>query len=163
MVVWAEASPGIEIEQLVAALESIPGLERRVLAPGVGRGDLRPLFTEAWLRSTLEALGARINSVDDRQSDGLFLSVIFTVDGRPFVGVFGGPAPLPLPLGNVTGVVTEAGVDLYVVEGHQAFGYCGSIFLNVSDPLAGRPTAHRPEAAPSAVDIARAFVREVAP
>jgi hypothetical protein len=49
-----------------------------------------------------------------------------------------------------------------VVEGHQAYGYCGNIFLNVSDPLAGRPAAPRPEAAPSAVDIARALVREVA-
>jgi hypothetical protein len=162
--VWAEATPDIEVEQLVAALESIPALERRVLTPGVGGGDLRRLFSEAWLRSKLEAIGARISSVDDRRRDGLrFLSVIFTVEGRQLVGVFGVQASLPLPLGNVSGVMTEAGVDLYVVQGHQAYGYCGNIFLNVSDPLARRPAAPRAEAAPSAVDIARALVRELAP
>ena len=161
---WAEATPDIEVDQLVAALESIPALERRVLTPGVGSGDLRGWFSEPWLRSKLEAIGARINSVDDRRRGGLrFLSVIFTVDGRELVGVFGAQAPLPVPLGNMTGVVTEAEVDLYVVESHQAYGYCGNIFLNVIDPLARRPGAPRPDAAPSAVDIARALVRELAP
>jgi hypothetical protein len=162
---WAEATPGIEVDQLVAALESIPALERRVLEPGVGSGDLRPLFTEAWLRSKLEAIGAHVSSVDARQSDGLrFLTVTFTVDGRQLVGVFGAQAPMPLPLGNVTGVVTAGEVDLYVVEGHQAYGYCGNIFLNVSDPLARRPAAPHPKAAaPSAVDVARVLVRELAP
>jgi hypothetical protein len=85
------------------------------------------------------------------------------VDGRELVGVFGAQAPLPVPLGNMTGVVTEAEVDLYVVESQQAYGYCSNIFLNVRDPNAQRPGAHSPDAAPSAVDIARALVRELAP
>jgi hypothetical protein len=160
--VWAEATPGIEVDQLVAALESIPGLERRVLQPRAGRGDLRPTFNRAWLRSTLEAIGAHISSVDDRQSGELpILSVTFTVAGRQLVGMFGAQAPLPLPLANVTGVITEGEVDLYVVENHQAYGYCGNIFLNVSDPLARRPGAPHADGASSAVDVACALVRKM--
>ena len=162
MVVWAEATSGIEIDQLVAALESIPGLERRVLEPRSGTRDLRPSFSEAWLRSKLEAIGARINSIDARQTGGMpFLSVTFTVDGQQLLGVFGAQAPLSLPLGNVSGVVTAGAVDLYVVEDRQAYGYCGNIFLNIRDPLAGRPGAADAAGSSSAVDVAVALVREM--
>jgi hypothetical protein len=161
MAVWAEATSGIEVDQLVAVLESIPGLERRVLEPGSGTRDLRPSLSEAWLRSKLDAIGAHINSIDARQTDGRpFLSVTFTVDGQKLLGVFGAQAPLSLPLGNVTGVVTAGAVDLYVVEDRQAYGYCSNIFVNVADPLAGRPGA-ADAAASSAVEVAMALVREM--
>ncbi len=77
------------------------------------------------------------------------------------MGVFGAQAPLSLPLGNVTGVVTAGAVDLYVVEDRQAYGYCGNIFLSISDPLAGRPGVPHRAAASSAVDVAVALVRKM--
>jgi hypothetical protein len=83
------------------------------------------------------------------------------VDGRQLVGVFGAQAPLPVPLRNVTAVVTEGAVDLYVVEDHQAYGYCAHNFLNISDPLAGRPGAPHEHGGTSAINVARALEREM--
>lgn len=160
MAVWAEATSGIEVDQLVATLESIPSLERRVLEPRSGTGDLRPSFSEAWLRSKLEAIGAHINSIDARHTGGMpFLYVTFTVDGQQLLGVFAAQAPLPLPLG--TGVVTAGAVDLYVIEDRQAYGYCSNIFLNVRDPLAGRPGAADVSGPSPAVDAAVALACEM--
>jgi hypothetical protein len=85
--------------------------------------------------------------------------VQFTVDGRQLVGTFGAQAPLPMPLTNVTDVVTEGSVDLYVVEHRQAYGYCGNIFLNISDPLPDRLGVDPANAASSVVLVARALVR----
>ena len=61
--VQVEATEDIAASDLVAVAASIPALDRRLLQPRGGSGDLRDAFGEDWLRSLLASIGADVTEI----------------------------------------------------------------------------------------------------
>jgi hypothetical protein len=152
--VQVEATDDIAAADLVTVVASIPALDRHVLQPRAGSGDLRDAFGEDWLRSLLESIGADVTNMSPlRAPDGssTLTAALSFADGCRFTGIFAPQIPRAAPSINMTGMLSVEGVDLYVSE-RQAYGWCSNVFLNIVE-------ADSPSRARSAADVAVSLIR----